>query len=575
MATTAARPRPPSWFPPSLPQARTPDRRDGDVQRPRQHGGRQRGLPQTRGRRRNNGGVLLAEIVATSRVVAATGSRLAKRSALADLLRTLTDVTDIEIAVAYLAGELRQRRTGLGWTSLSALPEPATEPTLHLAEVDAELETLSGLTGAGSSAERSQRVRRLLARATAGEQSFLRSLILGDVRQGALDSAMIDAVAHASRVPLPVIRRAVMLRGAVGPVAVAALTEGRQAAESFTLTVGRPVRPMLASSAPDVAAAFAKLGTSPDAMVDTKLDGVRIQVHKAGRDVGIFTRSLDDITVRLPEVVTLVRQLDVDDVILDGEAVALGRDGRPRPFQETAARTATSGEPASETTVSPFFFDCLYADGEALIDAPLRTRLQRLDAVVPAASIARRLLTEDPALGNAFFAEVVEAGQEGVVVKALGSTYDAGRRGAAWIKVKPRHTLDLVVLAVEEGNGRRAGTLSNIHLGARDPSTGGFVMLGKTFKGMTDEMLRWQTGRFTELATSRTARVVQVRPVQVVEVAFDGIQRSSRYPGGLALRFARVLRYRDDKSAVETDTIDTVRALAGPLGDPAHSDGSG
>jgi DNA ligase-1 len=518
--------------------------------------------------------VLLAEIVATSRTVAATGSRLAKRSALADLLRTVTDVTDIEIAVAYLAGELRQRRTGLGWASMSALPEPASEPSLHLVEVDAELQTLSRLTGAGSSAERSQRVHRLLARATGDEQSFLRSLILGDVRQGALDSAMLDAVAHASRIPLPVVRRAVMLRGAVGPVAVAALTEGRHAVESFTLTVGRPVRPMLASSAPDVAAAFAKLGASTGAIVDTKLDGIRIQVHKAGADIGIFTRSLDDITARLPEVVTLVLEFDVDNVILDGEALALDDEGRPRPFQETAARTATSGDTATTATrVTPFFFDCLYADGEALIDAPLRNRLQRLDAVVPAASIARRLRTDEPAVGDAFFADVVEAGQEGVVVKALGSTYDAGRRGAAWIKVKPRHTLDLVVLAVEEGSGRRAGTLSNIHLGARDPRSGGFVMLGKTFKGMTDEMLRWQTERFTELATSRTARVVQLRPVQVVEVAFDGIQRSSRYTGGLALRFARVLRYRDDKSAAETDTIDTVRQLAGPLGKPDASVG--
>jgi DNA ligase-1 len=510
--------------------------------------------------------MLLAEVVATSEAVAATRSRLAKRSALADLARTLTDATDIEIAVAFLSGELRQRRTGLGWASLSALPEPSSEPSLRLTEVDAELAALSSLTGAGSSAERSARVRRLLARATASEQRFLRSLILGDVRQGALDSAMLDAVAHASSVPLSVIRRAVMLRGDPGPVAVAALLEGRTAVEAFGLTVGQPVRPMLASSAPDVAAAFAKIGSSPDVVVDTKLDGIRIQVHKSGDQVGIFTRSLDDITSRLPEVVELVRGLDVDEVILDGEALALDNDGHPRPFQETAARTATSGDPAvAATRVSPFFFDCLYVDGEAVLDAPLRVRLQRLDGFVPASAVAPRLATSDEEAGAAFFDEVVKAGQEGVVVKSLESTYDAGRRGAAWVKVKPRHTLDLVVLAVEEGSGRRAGTLSNIHLGARDPRSGGFVMLGKTFKGMTDEMLRWQTERFTELATSRSGHVVHLRPEQVVEIAFDGTQRSSRYPGGLALRFARVLRYRDDKSAAEADTIDTVRELAGPL----------
>jgi ATP-dependent DNA ligase I len=510
--------------------------------------------------------MLLAEIVATSEAVAATRSRLAKRSALADLLRTLTDAREIEIAVAFLSGELRQRRTGLGWASLSGLPEPASEPSLHLTEVDVELEALSSLTGSGSSAERSERIRRLLARATAPEQRFLRSLILGDVRQGALDSAMLDAVAYASSVPLPVIRRAVMLRGDPGPVAVAALLEGEAAVGAFGLTVGQPVRPMLASSAPDVAAAFAKLGDSAAAVVDTKLDGIRIQVHKSGDQVGIFTRSLDDITSRLPEVVEMVRQLDVDEAILDGEALALDDYGRPRPFQETAARTATSGDPAAATTrVFPFFFDCLYVDGEAVLDAPLRVRLQRLDGFVPAGAAAPRLMTSDRHAGAAFFDDVVKAGQEGVVVKSLESTYDAGRRGAAWVKVKPRHTLDLVVLAVEEGSGRRAGTLSNIHLGARDPRSGGFVMLGKTFKGMTDEMLRWQTERFTELATSRSARVVHLRPEQVVEIAFDGVQRSSRYPGGLALRFARVLRYRDDKTAAEADTIDSVRELREPL----------
>lgn len=509
--------------------------------------------------------MLLADVVATSATVAATPSRLAKRSALAALLRSLNTADDIQIAVAYLSGELRQRRTGLGWAAVSSMPDAAGEPTLELAEVDAELDRIAALTGPGSSTARAQRLAGLLSRARLDEQAFLRGLILGDVRQGALDSAMLDAVAAASGAPVSMVRRAVMLRGATGPVAVAALLDGPTAVESFELTVGRPVRPMLASSAPDVAAAFTKLGDPAGAVIDTKLDGIRIQVHKADDRVWIYTRSLDDITYRLPEVVELMLQLPVGSLILDGEALALDQAGRPRPFQETASRTATSAADFSAAgKVTPFFFDCLHADGETLIDLPLSERLRRLDAVVPAASISERVVTADAAAGGAFFTQVVAAGQEGVVIKALDSRYDAGRRGAGWIKVKPRHTLDLVVLAVEAGSGRRAGTLSNIHLGARDPDAGGFVMLGKTFKGMTDEMLRWQTQRFEELQVSRTPRVVTVRPEQVVEIAFDGIQRSRRYPGGMALRFARVVRYRKDKSPAEADTIATVRRLATP-----------
>lgn len=511
--------------------------------------------------------MLLCELVATSKAVAATSSRIAKRSALVEVLNKLDSADDVEIAVAYLAGELRQRRTGVGWATVSTMPSAAVEASLSLAQVDAELDRISALSGPGSATARAAGVAELLHRATADEQAFLRSLLLGDIRQGALDSAMLDAVASASSIPLSVIRRAVMLRGATGPVAVAALMHGQPAVESFGLTVGQPVRPMLASSAPDVEAAFAKLGTgTTEAVIDTKLDGIRVQVHKSGPDVRVFTRSLDDITSRLPEVLDLVRGLPAGDVILDGEALALDETGRPRPFQETAARTASSldGQRGmSAGAVTPYFFDCLYVDGESLIDLPLSERLQRLDAVVPARSVAPRLVTSEAAAGADFFTDVVAAGQEGVIVKAAGATYEAGRRGAGWIKVKPRHTLDLVVLAVEAGNGRRTGTLSNIHLGARDPRDGSFVMLGKTFKGMTDEMLSWQTRRFLELETSRSGHVVHIRPEQVVEIAFDGLQRSSRYPGGLALRFARVLRYRDDKSADEADTIDTVQEIAG------------
>ncbi len=512
-------------------------------------------------------GMLLRDLVATSQAVAATSSRLAKRSALVELLGRLTSAADMEIATAYLAGELRQRRTGVGWATVSTVPAPAAEPSLTLTEVDAELDRISRLSGPGSAVLRADAVSQLLARATADEQAFLRSLLIGDVRQGALDSSMLDAIATAAGIPLAVIRRAVMLRGATGPVAVAALTAGQPAVESFGLTVGRPVRPMLASSAPDVPAAFAKLQLQPnsEAVIDTKLDGIRIQVHKAGADVRVFTRSLEDITARLPEVVAVVQTMHASAVILDGEAIALDEAGRPRPFQETASRTARmldEAPTAANASITPFFFDCLYVDGDELIDLPLGDRLARLDAVVPAGSVASRLVTGDVEAGSAFFAEVVAAGQEGVIVKALDAPYDAGRRGAGWIKVKPRNTLDLVVLAVEWGSGRRAGTLSNIHLGARDPRDGTFVMLGKTFKGMTDKMLDWQTQRFLELETSRTGQVVHVRPEQVVEIAFDGLQRSSRYPGGLALRFARVLRYRDDKTAAEADTIETVQQIA-------------
>ena len=498
--------------------------------------------------------MLLADLVATSAAVAATRSRLAKRDALAALLRTARPA-DIEIVVAYLAGELRQRKTGIGWASLRALPDPGARPTLTLEEIDAELQRVSELAGPGSAGERAESVRQVFARATEPEQNFLRGLLSGEIRQGALDSAMLDAVAAACGIPLADVRRAAMLRGATGPVALAALTSGT--VSQFALTVGQPVRPMLASTATDTTAALAKIGG--DASIDIKLDGIRIQAHKDGDAVRLFTRSLDDVTERLPEVVTLMRGLGAVRVILDGEVIALDEAGRPRPFQETASRSASQDDATVE--LSAFFFDVLAADDDTLIDAPLRSRLDRLDAIVPAANRVGRVQTADPSEAEEFFAAAVAAGQEGVVVKDLTAAYDAGRRGAGWIKVKPRHTLDLVVLAVEWGSGRRRGFLSNIHLGARDPQTGGWVMLGKTFKGMTDEMLAWQTKRFAELATGSTDYVVHVRPEQVVEIAFDGLQRSSRYPGGVALRFARVLRYRDDKTAAEADTIDAVRAL--------------
>lgn len=538
--------------------------------------------------------MLLAEVAATSDAVAATRSRLAKRAAIADLLRRVADdaeagSAEVEIAVAYLAGELRQRRTGLGWRSLRDLPAPAEEPGLTLTDVDAAFARMADLSGPGSSTARQAEAATLFGAATAREQSLLAGLVSGELRQGALDSVVVDAVAEAAGVPADAVRRAVMLAGATGPVARAALTAGgpeaaTEALATFRLTVGRPVRPMLAQSAPDVGAALDKLGAAPggeDASgtavaVDVKLDGIRIQVHRDGDDVRVFTRSLDDITERVPEVVAAVRALPGRALVLDGEALVVGPDGVPRPFQETAARSATQGERsaaeeaelAASLELSPFFFDVLHADGRDLLDEPLRDRLAVLDDLLADAAgplAVRRLVTDDAAAATAFFDAAVAEGQEGVVVKSLDAPYAAGRRGAGWVKVKPRHTLDLVVLAVEQGSGRRSGWLSNIWLGARDPE-GGFVMLGKTFKGMTDEMLAWQTQRFRELQTADEGYVVHVRPEQVVEIAFDGLQRSTRYPGGLALRFARVVRYRDDKTAAEADTIDTVRALARPLG---------
>jgi DNA ligase-1 len=513
--------------------------------------------------------VLLAEVAATSAAVAATRARLAKRALLADTLRRAAaeGLGDVGLVARYLAGELRQRRTGLGWRGLAALPQPADEPSLTVAGVDDAFQAMAAITGAGSAAARDAAAAQLFSAATADEQRFLRALVVGELRQGALEALLLDAVAAAAGVDPDLVRRAAMLAGDSAQVAAAALAsdDPTAALAGIGLTVGRPVRPMLAQSAPDVAAAFGAIGAGPDhpTVVDVKLDGIRIQVHRDGDDVRVFTRSLDDVTARVPEIVAIARAMPGVRFVLDGEALTVDEAGRPRSFQETSSRAATRDADAAATVrLTPFFFDVLHADGRDLLDAPLLDRLAVLDRLA-GGHVVERLVTGDATAAAERFAAWVAAGQEGVVIKAAGAGYAAGRRGAGWVKVKPRHTLDLVVLAVERGSGRRVGTLSNIHLGARDPA-GGFVMLGKTFKGMSDEMLRWQTERFTELATSSLDDwVVHLRPEQVVEIAFDGLQRSTRYPGGVALRFARVLRYRDDKNALEADTIDTVKALAG------------
>ncbi|GAA5020310.1 ATP-dependent DNA ligase [Terrabacter aeriphilus] len=517
--------------------------------------------------------MLLADVVATSHSVAATSSRTAKVEALADCLRGAADSGPdvVEVVTAHLSGVLPQRRIGVSWRGLRDLPPPADTSTLTVEEVDAAATAIAAIGGPGSGAARASAVRDLFARATADEQTWLRGLITGETRQGAGDGVMLQAVAKAAGVPDAVVRRAVMLAGFAGPVARAALAGGVEALEALTLEVGRPLRPMLAGSAPDVAAALTALGG--EVVVETKLDGIRLQAHVDNRTspgtVRLFTRTLEEVTERMPEITEALAALPVQTLVLDGEVIALAADGRPQPFQVTGARTASSADVDAlrrDVPLTPFFFDLLHLDGEDLLDAPARTRWERLAATVPAAWRVPRELTDDPERAQAFFADLVAAGHEGVVVKDPELPYAAGRRGPGWVKVKPRHTLDLVVLAVEWGSGRRSGWLSNIHLGARDPDTGELVMLGKTFKGMTDEMLAWQTERFTELAegpVDRSEWVVRLRPEQVVEIAFDGVQRSSRYPGGMALRFARVLRYRDDKPVTEIDTVQTVRSLAG------------
>ncbi len=401
----------------------------------------------------------------------------------------------------------------------------------------------------------------MFSRATAAEQQFLRGLITGEVRQGALQALVADAVALAAQVPVADVRRALMLSGDLGLTAGLALQHGVEALQDVTLRVGTPVQPMLASPATSVEAALAITG---EAAVERKLDGVRIQVHRRGDDVGVYTRSLDDITDRVPEIVEAVRALPVTTAVFDGEAIALRPDGRPRPFQETASRIGNRSDvPALRASrpLTTYLFDVLHLDGTDLLDLTGAERHTRLAAVVPDRQRVPRLVTGDPAEAQAFFDETVAQGHEGVIVKSLHVPYEAGRRGTGWLKVKPRHTLDLVVLAAEWGHGRRRGWLSNLHLGARDPDAGGFVMLGKTFKGLTDAMLAWQTDHLQELAVARDDWQVTVAPELVVEVAADGVQTSSRYPCGMALRFARVLRHRPDKQAADADTVETVRAL--------------
>lgn len=502
----------------------------------------------------------LADVVSTAETVTATSSRLAKIDALSDLLST-ADAEELPVLVGLLLAAPRQGRLGVGWRGLSALDAAhAADPALSLADVDGALDALASSSGSGSAAARTRLLHDLASRATAAEWDFLSRSLLGELRTGALAGVMLDAIARASARPTEDVRRAAMLSGDLGETAVVALTGTEDELAAIGLAVGRPVLPMLAGTAATPSAALEITG---EASVEYKLDGARIQVHRHGDDVGVYTRSLADVTHRVPELVEIVRGLPVDDVILDGETLSLDEDGGPRPFQETMSRFGADA--SRELALRPWFFDVLHVDGRDLIDEPLSVRLAELERVAGEWRMPG-IVTADPEAAEQLSRDALAAGHEGVLVKGIGSPYTAGRRGKAWVKVKPVLTYDLVVLGAEWGSGRRRGWLSNLHLGARDPDgefvePGGFVMVGKTFKGLTDELLRWQTEHLPEHETRRTQGTVFLEPNFVVEIAIDGVQRSPRYPGGIALRFARVKSYRADKTPAEADTIQTLRGL--------------
>ncbi len=487
--------------------------------------------------------MLLDLLVRTSNHVAASSGRLAKITLLADLLKQASP-DEIELAIAYLSGTTRQAKIGVGWATLrKAKAHVGTSARLELRDVDETLEQIAATTGKGSAGERQRLLSDLFSKATAAEQDFLVRLLTGELRQGALEGIMVEALAKARELPASEVRRAMMLAGNLGAVATGDL-------KSFAIQLFRPIKPMLAKTATDVADALAELGS---ASFEYKLDGIRIQVHKKANEVRVYSRTLNDITSELATVVDISTNVDVSEAILDGEAIVVTADGRPLRFQETMKGLGGG---------LPFFFDVLYLDGASLLDQPYSTRAKILAEHVPESRRPRRLVTADAQQAQAFFDAAIAGGQEGLMAKALGGAYEAGRRGSNWIKIKRANTLDLVVLAAEWGHGRRHGKLSNLHLGARDVN-GGFVMLGKTFKGLTDEMLAWQTKRLLELEVRREGIVVYVRPELVVEIAFNGLQDSPHYPGGLALRFARVVRYREDKKPEDADAIETVRHLHG------------
>ncbi len=500
--------------------------------------------------------MLVADLVATSGAVGSTRSRKAKVAALSELLLALAP-EEVEPAVGFLVGVPRQGRIGVGWRTVHGIEvDPALESAVEVLELDELLSELAATSGSGSVGVRKALLTALFGRSTEEEAGFVRRLLTGELRQGALAGVMTDAVATAAEVPIAVVRRAAMLSGDLGRTATLALTEGRGALEAVRLAVLNPIQPMLAASAADVAEA---LGLTGEASVEWKLDGARVQVHRLDDEVRIFTRNLNDITHRLPAVVAVARSLPVTSFVLDGEVLGVGEDAMPRAFQDTMSAFGRNDAVGSGDGLVVTFFDILHVDGADVIDEPLARRHERLDALVGGLAVTR-VRTADPVEAQVALDASLASGHEGVMVKAVDSTYDAGRRGGSWRKVKPVRTLDLVVLAAEWGHGRRQGWLSNLHLGARD-AEGGFMMVGKTFKGLTDELLTWQTAALLEREISRDGIVVHVRPELVLEIALDGAQTSTRYPGGVALRFARVKGYRPDKDPAAVDLIDAVRAL--------------
>jgi len=503
----------------------------------------------------------LADVVQTSARVAATSSRLAKTAEIAACLRRVAP-DEIEIAIAFLSGEIRQGKLTVGYSTLqSARASAATVPSLELRDVDSSFQRLKETKGSGSAAQKQSTLKALFEKATEEEQDFLVRLVVGELRQGALEGLMVDAIASAANVAPQALRRAATFAGGVRQVARAALEEGEAALGRFSVQLMQPVLPMLAQPAEDAESALAALGT---AGLDWKLDGARVQVHKSGDTVKVFTRSLNDVTASVPEVVDAVRAAKAKSLILDGEAIALRPDGMPHPFQLTMRRFGRKADDEAlrrEFPLSVFFFDCLYRDDAVLIDEPWKARREALESSLYEKILTPSLTTGDPAVAASFYAEALRHGHEGIMAKSVDSAYEAGRRGGSWLNIKQAHTLDLVVLAAEWGHGRRHGRLSNLHLGARDPRSGEYVMLGKTFKGLTDELLGWQTAQFLARELHRDEWTVYVRPELVVEVSFNNIQESQQYPGGMALRFARVKRYRPDKRPEEADTLDTVRLL--------------
>jgi DNA ligase 1 len=506
--------------------------------------------------------VRLAELVAVSATVAGTPGRLDKVLALGTFLRQLSPA-DIPVAVPYLTGSLPQGRIGVGMAAIREAADVPAAPasTLELTDVDAAFTAIAAVRGTGATNRRVGLLREVFSRAVPEEQDFLIRLLHGELRQGAVEGVLLEAVARASSIPADRIRRAAMVSGALAPVAVAALTEGEAALRTMDIALFTPVQPMLAGSAADIDEA---LGQMEAASLEFKIDGARIQVHKSGDDVRVYSRSLRDVTAGLADVVDAVKALPARELILDGEAIAMRPDGTPHPFQVTMRRFGRRQDALTlrgELPLTPFFFDCLFIDGAPIVDEPFSRRVALLEERVPGALQVPRLVGPTPSDAAAFVRRSESTGHEGVMVKALDSRYAAGRRGSAWLKVKRARTLDLVVLAAEWGSGRRRGTLSNLHLGARDSERGGFVMLGKTFKGLTDTLLAWQTREFLTREIGRDGATVFVRPELVVEIAFNDIQESPHYPGRLALRFARVIRYRGDKPPSEADTFESVQQL--------------